>query len=168
MVGTEPKKGVSPVIASVLMVVIAIVLVGYAYTVFSGMARKAGATGTKAVGEMEKSMQKLEIVTVIYNVSNHKLCFRLKAPGSNTLAIPLKDDGTDHVIYLVDGREVSLLGDLSGCAISGTPLCNQSNLTLVPGDSCYGAVTWTGGYPYLFEIQHDWGAYDAESLIYTS
>ena len=164
MVGTETKKGVSPVIASVLMVVIAIVLVGYAYTVFYGMARRAGSTGTKAVGEMEKGMQKLEIITVIYNISNGKLCFKIRAPGSNTLAIPL---GT-HVIYLVDGKEVSLLGDLSGCPISGTTTCNQANLTLKPGESCYDAVNWTGGYPYLFEIQHDWGAYDAESLIYTS
>jgi len=163
MVGVEPKKGVSPVIASVLMVVIAIVLVGFAYTMFSGMAKTAGTAGTRAMGEMEKSYQKLEIVTAIYNTSNNKLCFKIRAPGSNTLTIPIEG----YMTYLIDGQAVTVTNNLAGCPITGTPNCTDTGLDLSPGDSCYGAVTWTAGYPYLFEIQHDWGAYDSIAPTYT-
>ena len=158
MVGVEPKKGVSPVIASVLMVVIAIVLVGFAYTMFSGMAKTAGKRGTAAMAEMEKSSQRLEIVTVIYDDTNNKVCFKIRAPNSNTLAVPLGD----NILYFVDSQQVTLLGNTNNCPITGTPICNTTT-QLAPGDSCYDSVTWTAGYPYLFEIQHDWGAYDAKS-----
>jgi len=163
MVGTETKKGVSPVIASILMVVIAVVLVGFAYTMFSGMAKTAGKRGATAMAEMEKSSQRLEIVTAIYDDTNDKLCFKIRAPSSNTLAVPLGDS----IIYLVDGREVTLEGNMANCPITGTPICNTT-AQLAPGDSCYDSVTWTTGYPYLFEIQHDWGAYDAKSPTSTT
>ena len=164
MVGTETKKGVSPVIASVLMVVIAIVLVGFAYTMFSGITKRTAETGTRAIGEIEKSTQKLKIVTAIYNATNNKLCFKIRAPGSNVLTIPMEG----HMTYLIDGKEVPVSSNLAGCPISGTPNCTDTGLNLNPGDSCYGAATWTAGYPYLFEIQHDWGIYDSIAPSYTS
>ena len=153
MVGTETKKGVSPVIASVLMVVIAIVLVGFAYTMFSGFARKGGEVGEKAMGEMEKSYQKLRIETAFYRTADDYLCFKIKAPLSNSMTVPIKN----YVTYFADGVEYTPTENLTVCGFSGNA-CNTT-VGLNPGDACYDSIK-VANDPSFFEIKHEWGLYD--------
>ena len=172
MVGIEPKKGVSPVIASVLMVMIAIGLIAFTYTWFTGMARQAKASGAKHMGEMEKSLQELKIENAVFNSSANCVCFILRAPLTNSRNIPINR----FTHYYIDGKEknlnfsqcnkpkCSVLGDIindpntkGNCTIGG----------LDPGEACWGGIHYESDtYPTFFEIKHDWGIHEIEVLIY--
>jgi len=171
MVGTETKKGVSPVIASVLMVMIAIGLIAFTYTWFTGMARQAKATGTKQMGEMEKALQELKIGNAVYNTSGECICFTLRAPLTNSRNIPIK--GFTH--YYIDGKVVNLnfsKCNETKCSVLGINFNDTAgNCTiggLDPGDECWGAIFYneTNVYPTFFEIRHDWGVHEVEVITY--
>ena len=161
MVGTETKKGVSPVIASVLMVMIAIGLIAFTYTWFTGMARQAKASGAKHMGEMEKSLQELKIVKVVYNSTGNHLCFKIRAPLTNTKTVPLGK----YITYIIDTSDYKKGDtDLDNKKCEGifntTKIFNCTSIGgLEPGDECWGGINYTE-YPSFFEIKHDWGIHE--------
>ncbi len=158
----QKRKGVSPVIASVLMVMIAVGLIAFAYSWFTAMARQAKAAGSKHMGEMEKTLQDLEIVTATYVSSANKLCFQIKAPLTNSITVPLGP----YITYVVDTNSYNssqLSDSLTGCPSTGTNCKNKGGLE--PGEECYGAIGYSE-YPSFFEIKHDWGAHEVATPEY--
>lgn len=120
------QKGVSPVVATILMVMITIALVAFSYSWFKTIAVGVTTTSNKMNTQMEKEQQEIRIGTVFVNGTG--LYFQLIASGVNS--IPIEMDGSYFYINDVPKPNVSVWGHSTEC-----------NVTLAPGESCYGRIT---------------------------
>jgi flagellin-like protein len=126
-------KGISPVIATILMVMITVGLVAFSYSWFMGLGQTSQAKVGAQITQMEKAQQSFEILTA-YSCDHdgdgdNDVCFQIKASTVNTLDIPT--NGTS--VYINDApRDVSTWTGMS-------PDCSTGP-TLKPGESCYGAI----------------------------
>ena len=127
-------KGVSPVIATILMVMITVGLVAFSYTWFMSL----GQTSQTRVGQqmeyMERMQQSFDIVTAYkcdHNTDGQSdVCFQIRASPTNTLAIPVGNMS----VYIKDiQRNWGNMNQNFG------PNCTAVG-TLNPGASCYGVV----------------------------
>ena len=145
-------KGVSPVIATILMVMITVGLVAFSYSWFMGMGQTAQTQTGAQLSQMEKSQQGIKIGTAY--CSNSPACtdviFEMRALSTNTLTIPT--NGTSY--YYND--EVKSIG---AAGITGCTECN-TNPKLGPGEKCCGKITLTSACKIgdKIRISIPWGA----------
>ena len=126
---TNKFKGVSPIIATILMVMITVGLVAFSYTWFMDMGQSAQtSTGTQLTA-MEKARQGINIGTA-YQCGND-ICFEFRASAMNTIAIPT--NGTSY--YYNDA-----IKSIAAAGISGCTECNSAP-ELPPGSKCCGKIT---------------------------
>lgn len=81
------SKGVSPIIATILLVMITVSLIASAYVWFIGMGESAKEQAERQITTSEESKQKLDLPTAFQCDSN--ICFELRAPQDNTLSMPI-------------------------------------------------------------------------------
>jgi len=129
-------KGVSPVIATILMVMITVGLVAFSYTWFMSL----GQTSQTRVGQqmeyMERMQQSFDIVTAYkcdHNTDGQSdVCFQIRASPTNTLAIPVGNMS----VYINDVRKN--WGEMNLSKIGGNNCTTIRSLN--PGVTCCGVV----------------------------
>ncbi len=149
------KKGVSPVIATILMVMITVGLVAFSYSWFMRMAEETEEDVIIQMDKVKMANQKINIMTVFVNGSG--LYFEVKASGLNT--IPIDIEGTGFYIEGVPKTAGSW---------SGFSTTNCTSGSLVMGSSCYGMVA---GYDSsnchigdVFKVAISWGAESSRKI----
>jgi len=148
----KKMKGVSPVIATILMVMITVGLVAFSYTWFMNMGQTAQTQTGAQLSQMEKSQQGIKIGTAY--CSNPPTCtdviFEMRALSMNTLNIPT--NGTSY--YYNDAVTSIGVAGISGCTE-----CN-TNPELAPGQKCCGRITLTSSCKIgdKIRISIPWGA----------
>ncbi len=154
-------KGISPVIATILMVMITVGLVAFSYSWFIGMGERAQQQARSQLSGMEKSQQNIDIPTA-YECEDDTICFELRASSMNTIEIPMNDT---YISAYVDGAPKELYAWNGG--LSDGKNCTSYSGNLKPGESCYGNVTvdtCDAGDIYTLKITHTWGASKMESV----
>jgi len=150
-------KGISPVIATILMVMITVGLVAFSYTWFMGMGQEAQTTAGTQISQMQKKQQSFDIPTA-YECQNDTICFEFRASSMNTLEIPIN---TTYIKAYVDDIPKSLSGWDVG--ITGYTNCTDST-DLAPGKNCYAQLdittspTCPNGGVVVLKVSHTWGA----------
>ncbi len=149
--GINKRKGVSPVIATILMVMITVGLVAFSYSFFMGFGEKTVESTKEEFGKMKKGQQTFEIPTA-YECNPDEICFEFRASSKNTLDMPANES---FISLYVDNVPKSLKTWDGG--ISGTA-CKGNTAKLSPGESCYGKVDQTcdNGDTYTLKISHSW------------
>lgn len=141
-------KGISPVIATILMVMVTVVLIASLWTWHQGTMNTSTKNTDYMMDASLKAQQTVTIVTVYQCGSD--ICFGIKAQSSNTYAIPM--NGTTYLL----NNQPKTTADWDG-TVSG-PSCN-SITTLAPGSICYGKITGTtcriGDY---LKVSLSWGS----------
>lgn len=155
------RKGISPVIATILMVMITVGLVAFSYTWFMGMGQQAQQQTGSQLSSMEKSQQSFSIPTA-YECSDGDICFELRASSMNTKSIPMN---SSYIHVYIDNEPVNLNAWDGGV---GGDSCNTYSGNLAAGSSCYGKVTVPGGCSSgetpVLKISHTWGASKMQSV----
>jgi flagellin-like protein len=147
-------KGISPVVATILMVMITVVLVAFSFSWFQNMQSGIQQQTGNSMSQLEKSKQTIDIPTVFQCGSD--ICFVIRASSSNTYGIPL--NGTSYLINGVPKTASTWDGD-----ISGSPCTSVS--TLVAGGLCYGKIsgaTCVAGD--IFKVSTSWGTDSQKSI----
>lgn len=80
-------KGISPIIATILMVMIVIGLVAFSYSWFMSIGSGGKETTVTVISQMDKLRQDIEIGTAYQCGSD--ICFELRASTMNTIPIPI-------------------------------------------------------------------------------
>ncbi len=145
------KKGVSPVIATILMVMITVGLVAFSYTWLMTVVEHGKETEGDQRESFQKTQQQIGIGTVFSN-DTHTL-FEVKAMGVNTLSIDLK--GTK---FYIDGvpKEADEWDSYINCTdIAGT---------LAPGASCYGMIAGKCNIGDTLKVAVSWGAETSKKI----
>lgn len=140
------RKGVTPVIATILLVMVTVMLVVYSYDFFSEVAEGAQDYTTAALEENEKMGQQVTIPTV-YGCGPY-ICFELKALGTNKWPLPI--DGAGFYLDDVPEKVYPWPGANLGAHCSENPV-------LAPGESCYGRIMEDCEVGSLLRIQLSWG-----------
>ena len=130
----KKMKGISPVIATILMVMITVGLVAFSYSWFMGMGQTAQTQTGAQLSQMEKSQQSFDIPTAFENNDN-EICFEIRASSMNTLDIPIS--GNNITVYWDNVPK-----DVGNYAGSGSA-CNSLSEKLAPGASCFGNISGT-------------------------
>ncbi|OYT43564.1 MAG: hypothetical protein B6U88_00675 [Candidatus Aenigmarchaeota archaeon ex4484_56] len=124
-------KGISPVIATILMVMITVALVGILFTWFTGMTEKQQEETNKQYEGVVQRSQSILITVAYYDASEGGVVVEVRAPASNTRSVNLTGS-----TYLVDNViQNSLL------TYSGGTSCTADLLD--PGEACYMVVGTT-------------------------
>jgi len=152
-------KGISPVIATILMVMITVGLVAFAYTWFVELGEKAREEGDKQLGGMTTNFR----ITTAYECSDGNICFEFKASPTNNQNLPMNDS---YISVYIDDAPVSLRSWDGGI---GGQSCSTYPGDLAPGKSCYGNVSIPGGTcssgdTHILKIIHEWGATKTASV----
>ena len=149
-------RGISPVIATILMVMITVGLVAFSYTWFMGLGETAKGRVGAGIAGMEKAQQDFSIPTA-YECVDNKICFEVRASSMNTLNL----DPRELSAYVNDVPKniENWDGDIAGNSCDATT-------TLAPGESCYGKVNQTcnTGEVYVLTLSHPWGAEKSVSV----
>jgi len=124
------KKGISPVIATILMVMITVVLVAFRYTWLQGTMSTATKNTDTAMDAATKARQSVQITTA-YQCGDG-ICFEIKASAANTNAIPM--NGTTYYINDAPQNMVAWQGGIGGSSCTTVT-------TLAPGARCFGNLT---------------------------
>ncbi|MGC9310973.1 MAG: archaellin/type IV pilin N-terminal domain-containing protein [Candidatus Aenigmatarchaeota archaeon] len=129
--GNYPKtlKGISPVIAIILMVMITVVLVAFSYSWLQGTLEDTTKTTGTILTETQKQNQKITIPT-LYKCGDD-ICFELKALTTNSYSIDM--NGTTYYINNVPQTIVAWDGGTGGEDCDGLDY-------LAAGQRCYGKI----------------------------
>jgi flagellin-like protein len=147
-------KGISPVVATILMVMITVVLVAFSFSWFQNMQSGIQQQTGNSMSQLEKSKQTIDLPTVYQCGSD--ICFAIRATSSNTYSIPL--NGTTYLINGVPKTASTWNGDISGNS------CTEIT-TLVAGGVCYGKIqstTCAGGD--VLKVSSAWGTESQKSI----
>ncbi|MCK4730086.1 MAG: hypothetical protein KAT28_02100 [Candidatus Aenigmarchaeota archaeon] len=156
-------KGISPVIATILMVMITVGLVAFSYSWFTSIAETGKKSSDEFLTEMEKSSQSFNIATA-YECTPNVICFAFQAYSKNKYSI---SPNNSHVTAYLNDVPV-VIGNWTG-GIGGTECYNATN-KLSEGEICYGYVNATSGTcnsgdMLSFRIEHSWGAKKTKSIL---
>ena len=149
-------KGVSPVIATILMVMITVGLVAFSYTWFMSLGQTSQVKVGQQMTQMEKSQQTFDILTAYKCANNNDnkeddVCFQIRASPINTLTIPV----SNMSVYINDIPR--RLGEMDLSKIGGNNCTTVGNLT--PGATCYGVVeNYSCSIGDTIRIVIPWGA----------
>ena len=127
------SKGVSPVIATILMVMITVGLVAFSYSWFMSLGETAQGQVGKQITQMEKSQQSFDILTAYkcdHNLDTQwDVCFQIRASPTNTLPIPINEMN----VYINNiPKQYGPMNQNFGS--------NCTDVNLTPGSLCYGVV----------------------------
>jgi flagellin-like protein len=150
-------KGISPVVATILMVMITVVLVAFSFTWFQNMQSGIQQQTGNSMSQVDKSRQTIDISTVYQCGSD--ICFAIRATSSNTYSIPL--NGTS---YMINGVPKSASSWDGSPGLSGGSPCTTVS-TLVAGGICYGKIlstTCVAGD--IFKVATSWGPDSQKSI----
>jgi flagellin-like protein len=161
MVNTRPSssnrhltKGISPVIATILMVMITVILVAFSYTWMQGMTSTAQESTGSYVDSTEKMNQRVIISTIYGNSTG--VYFELKADTSNKY--PLDMNGTTYYIDNVPKNVTDWNGGLGGVSCRLT--------SLVAGARCYGTISGVACTPgSVVKVALGWGYTTQATLV---
>ncbi len=151
----KQKKGISPVIATILMVMLTVGLVAFSYTWFRTTGEGAKEQSETQLTQLEKASQGIEI-PIAYQCDSD-ICFEIKASVMNSLTIPMNGNG-----YYVNNVPKTISAWDGG--ISGTS-CNSTDLTLALGTSCYGKITnYNCTLGDTLKVAISWGAEETKQI----
>jgi flagellin-like protein len=140
------RKGISDVIATLLLVMVTVMLVFFVNTFFVDIAQNAGTSTNRALLQNQKLSQKV-IIPTAYCCGAY-ICFEIKALGTNDFPIP-----TEQTDYFVNNKPRKIYPwGLSGLG----PDC-LDNPVLEPGQGCFGKVEGPCGNDLLFKAVLPWG-----------
>lgn len=135
---SKSLKGISPVIAIILMVMITVVLVAFAYSWLQDTVEDTTENTGEILSNTEKMNQKVSITTAYRcdddgddNDNGGYVCFELKALSTNSYSVEM-----DDTTYYING--VPVTEDL-GAGWTGTS-CNATGGSLAPNARCYGMI----------------------------
>ncbi|MGC9310972.1 MAG: archaellin/type IV pilin N-terminal domain-containing protein, partial [Candidatus Aenigmatarchaeota archaeon] len=89
--GSGRRKGVSPVIATLLLVMITVVLVAFVNDFLNQLTQEAQGSTQKVLIRNEQMSQRFSIPTA-YGCGGY-ICFEIKALGTNEYSIPTENSG---------------------------------------------------------------------------
>ena len=136
----NPRKlrGVSDVIATILLIMVTVLLVAFVNNFLTDLAHKASDNADTAMQNNEKLNQKIAIPTAF--CCGYEVCFEVKALGTNKFSLPT--ERTDY--YLNDNAEQVYpwgSGEIG-------PNCVRHPL-LEPGQGCFGKLEGPPGWTYI-------------------
>ena len=145
-------KGVSPVIATILMVMITVGLVAFSYTWFMSLGQTSQVKVGQQMTQMEKSQQTFDILTAYKcdhnNDNQDDVCFQIRASPINTLTIPV----SNMSVYINDVPK-------NWKGMNGALGANCTDANLTPGATCYGVVeNYSCSIGDTMRIVIPWGA----------
>ncbi len=161
---TNNLKGVSPVIATILMVMITVGLVAFSYTWFSGIAERAAEDTTGEMDSLEIKKQAFSIPTAYEGAIADRIYFAFQTSSGNSLSM---SPNTTHVSAYLN-EEPRTIGTWDG-GIGGTACFNLAS-KLTQGQICYGFVdanagSCNSGDMLSFKLEHSWGAKKTITVI---
>ena len=129
---TNKFKGVSPIIATILMVMITVGLVAFSYTWFMGMTESTKRSTETSLGTMTSAQQQ----RISFDVQPYQDGGDVKfiMYGAGTESVNLSKVKT----YKNDREPVNW----TGVSVGSLPACGSSAI-LASGDRCGAKVTWT-------------------------
>lgn len=125
----DTMKGISPVIAVILMVMITVALVAFSYSWLQKTMSESQGQTSKIISGQEEMSQRLEIATAYQCGAN--ICFELRAASTNSRSLNM--NGTGYYIRDVPKTSIAWDGGVGGLACSNT-------VTLAAGQKCYGMI----------------------------
>ena len=128
------RKGISPVIATILLVMITVVLIAFSYMWMSGMTTNAQTNTQNQMNTIDQQNQQISISTIFGNSSTNTIYFKIVAAPSNTYAINVSGAG-----YFYNDVPVTLSAWDGGM---GKPSCDSVG-ALSTGGICFGKITVT-------------------------
>jgi flagellin-like protein len=140
------RKGISEVIATILMVMVTVVLVFFVNTMFTDIAHSAGTSTDRAIQENQKLNQKFVIPTAY--CCGAYICFEIKALGTNEFDLPT--EGTGYYLNDVPKRVYPWEGMIMG------PNC-LDNPVLAKGQSCFGKLEGPCTGDNILKVMLPWG-----------
>lgn len=140
------RKGVSDVIATVLLVMITVALVFFVNNFFTGIASDAGSQTDKALLQNKMMSQKF-MITTVYGCGGY-ICFELKALGTNELPIPMENAG--YYINEAPKMVYPWPGESFGVDCVNNPI-------LSPGQSCFGRLQGPCVAGQTLQVILSWG-----------
>jgi len=139
-------KGISEVVATLLMVMVTVVLVFFVNTMFTDLAQNAGSSTDRALQENQKLNQKIVIPTA-YCCGSY-ICFEIKALGTNEFELPT--EGTGYYLNDVPKKVYPWGSTAMG------PNC-VDNPVLAKGQSCFGKLEGPCTGDNILKIMLPWG-----------
>ena len=157
---SKSLKGISPVIAIILMVMITVVLVAFAYSWLQGTMSETTKQTSDVLTQTEKMNQRVNIGTLYVcdsGANSSYICFELRAQTTNKYAIPL--NGTGYYVSNVPKELYSWDG-----GISGTP-CSE-DLSLAAGGRCFGRIPNSPSCSVgdVFKVSLPWGTETSKGI----
>jgi hypothetical protein len=149
-------KGVSPVIATMLLVLLTVVLVSSVYK-FSDEIASGAKKQTDESLTRNKQMHQAFVIPTAYGCGPY-ICFELKALGTNSMPIPIENAG----YYINDVPKKSEIWP--GSLPLGSYDCS-SNPVLNPGESCFGRLDNICRPGDILRIQISWGTENFRSIM---
>jgi len=140
-------KGVSPVIAVILMVMITVALVAFSYSWFQGTISQTQKQTEGILTQQEKMNQRMEITTAIKCGAD--ICFELRAASTNNYNLDM--NGTGYYLNGVPKTVAAWDGGIGGASCTVVT-------TLAPAQKCYGKIASTScKIGDVLEISTGWG-----------
>ncbi len=158
-------KGISPVIATILMVMITVGLVAFSYSWFMGIGTTTQDKTGEQLSNMDKAGQAFNIPTVYEDgTTANRINFEFKASSMNTLSLSANTSYLKAYLNNVPVIINSWDGGISGIE------CYNTTSKLSPGESCYGYITAAAGTcesgdTIALKLVHEWGAKQTISVI---
>ena len=150
---TNKFKGVSPIIATILMVMVTVGLVAFSYTWFMSMGQSVQTSTGSQLTAMEKAQQGINIGTA-YKCGTD-VCFEVRASALNSLTIP-----TNGTSYYYNNEVESI----TAASITGCTECSTAP-ELAPGGKCCGKIAGiTCKIGDKLRISIPWGAETTASI----
>jgi flagellin-like protein len=148
-------KGISPVVATILMVMITVVLVAFSYSWLQNTVTGTQEQTGNVLSQADKMNQKVDIPTIYQCGAD--ICFQLKAYTTNSYSVEM--NSTSYYLHNVPKSVVAWDGGVSGAS------CTTTNL-LAPGGSCYGKIAATTCQLSQndFKVSLAWGATSTKSI----
>ncbi|MBN2094678.1 MAG: hypothetical protein JW727_01395 [Candidatus Aenigmarchaeota archaeon] len=141
------RKGVSPVIATILMVMVTVFLVFFVNDYLREFITTAQAGTDRQMAKNEMMSQKFSIPTAY--ICGSRICFEVKAIGTNDYDLPM--EGAGYYLSNVPMEPRVWYGP----EIDG-PDC-ADNPVLSPGESCYGSLNADCSDGNILKISLSWG-----------
>lgn len=140
-------KGISPVIAVILMVMITVALVAFSYSWLQGTLSQTQQQTTEVLTQTEKMNQRVDVTTA-YQCGND-ICFELKAASTNRYSLDM--NGTGYYVNGVPKTASTWDGGIGGAQCTTVT-------TLAAGGRCYGKIAGTScKIGDIFKVSLAWG-----------
>jgi flagellin-like protein len=154
-VNNTSMKGISPVIATILMVMITVVLVAFSYSWLQNTVTGTQEQTGNVISQADKLNQKVDIPTVYQ--CGPDICFQLKAYTTNSYSVEM--NSTSYYIHNIPMVAVAWDGGVAGTSCDAVTL-------LAPGASCYGKIAGTNCQISQndFKVSLAWGATTTKSI----